>query len=101
MTGGVASSLATCLIGLGQFDEAANLLDQIDIPTVAQLAGDPDWGAGVKLLQAQIAYRRGSYELARTYAQEVTPIFTRKNAEPYQQAALQSLVANIDRAQKN
>jgi len=31
----------------------------------------------------------------------VTPIFTRKNAEPYQQAALQSLVANIDRAQKN
>jgi len=101
LTGGVSSSLATCLIGLGQFDEAAKLLDQIDIPTVAQLAGDPDWGAGVKLLQAQIAYRRGSYDLARTYAREVTPVFTRKNAEPYQQAALQSLVANIDRAQKN
>jgi len=101
LTGGVAASLATCLIGLGQLDEAAKLLDQIDIPTVAQLAGDPDWGAGVKLLQAQIAYRRGSYDLARTYAREVTPVFTRKNAEPYQQAALQSLVANIDRAQKN
>lgn len=101
LTGGVASTLATCLVGLGQFDEADKLLDEIDIPTVAQLAGDPDWGAGVKLLQAQIAYRRGGYPLARTYIREVIPVFTRQNAEPFQQQTLRSLVAQLDRAQRN
>ena len=35
LTGGVASTLATCLIDLGQIDEAAKLLDKIDIPTVS------------------------------------------------------------------
>jgi eukaryotic-like serine/threonine-protein kinase len=101
LTGGVASTLATCLVGLGQFDEAEKLLDEIDIPTVAQLAGDADWGAGVKLLQAQIAYRRKEYERARSYVHEVTPIFTRPNAEQYQQQALRSLTADLDRAQRN
>jgi eukaryotic-like serine/threonine-protein kinase len=101
LTGGVASTLSTCLIGLGQLNEAAKLLEQIDIPSVAQLAGDPEWGAGVKLLQAQIAYRRKEYERARSYVHEVTPIFTRPNAEVYQQQALRSLAADLDRAQKN
>jgi serine/threonine protein kinase/DNA-binding winged helix-turn-helix (wHTH) protein len=101
LTGGVASTLSTCLIGLGQLDEASRLLEQIDIPSVAQLAGDADWGAGVKLLQAQIAYRRKDFERARSYVHEVTPIFTRPNAEQYQQQALRSLAADLDRAQKN
>jgi eukaryotic-like serine/threonine-protein kinase len=101
LTGGVASTLSTCLIGLGQLDEADRLLQQIDIPSVAQLAGDADWGAGVKLLQAQIAYRRKEYERARSYVHEVTPIFTRPNAEQFQQQALRSLTADLDRAPKN
>jgi eukaryotic-like serine/threonine-protein kinase len=101
LTGGVASTLSTCLIGLGQLDEASRLLQQIDIPAVAQLAGDADWGAGVKLLQAQIAYRRKEYERARSYVHEVTPIFTRPNAEQFQQQALRSLTADLDRAPKN
>jgi serine/threonine protein kinase/DNA-binding winged helix-turn-helix (wHTH) protein len=101
LTGGVASTLATCLVGLGELDEADKLLGQIDIPAVAQLAGDPDWGAGVQLLQAQIAYRRGNYDRARTYVREVTPVFTRHNAEPYQEHALRSLVADLDRAPRN
>jgi hypothetical protein len=101
LTGGVASTLSTCLIGLGQLNEAAKLLEQIDIPSVAQLAGDPEWGAGVELLQAQIAYRRKEYERARSYVHEVTPIFTRPNAEAYQQQALRALAADLDRAQTN
>lgn len=101
LTGGVASTLATCLIGLGQLDEAAKLLDRIDIPTVAQLAGDPDWGAGVRLLQAKIALSHANYERARSYATEVTPVFTRQNAEPFQQREFKSLVAELDRIQKN
>jgi ATP/maltotriose-dependent transcriptional regulator MalT len=91
VTGGMASTLAACLIGLGKLDEAGKLLAQIDIPAVAQLAGDPDWGAGVMLLQARIALAKGSYELARNDVQAVTPVFTRKDAEAYQKQTLQAL----------
>ena len=97
LTGGVASTLATCLIDVGQFNEAAKLLDDIDIPTVTQLAGDPDWGAGVKLLQAKIAFARGDYKLARTELREVGSVFTRPNAEPYQQREYRALSDKLDR----
>ncbi|HMG85526.1 MAG TPA: tetratricopeptide repeat protein [Terracidiphilus sp.] len=100
LTGGVASTLAACLIGIDQLDEASKLLSQIDIPVVAQLAGDPDWGAGVKLLQAQIAYRHGDYKGAESYVHDVTPVFTRPNAEQYQRQSLESLVSQLDRAPK-
>jgi len=95
LTGGVASTLAACLIGVGKLDEASRLLDEIDVPAVTQLAGDPDWGAGVKLLQAEIAYRRGDLSTAKTYVQAVTPVFTRKDAEAYQKHALESLTAEL------
>jgi hypothetical protein len=95
LTGGTAYTLASCLIDLRKLDEAAMLLDQIDVKPVAQLTGDPDWGAGVTLAQAQIAYRRGNYEIARNLAETVTPVFTRKDAEPYQKRALESLEAEL------
>jgi serine/threonine protein kinase/DNA-binding winged helix-turn-helix (wHTH) protein len=97
LTGGAAYSLASCLIGLGKLDEAAKFLQQIDAPAVAQLAGDPDWGAGVTLAQAQIAYRRGNYDAARTQVQTVTPVFTRKDTEPYQKHAFETLKAALDK----
>ena len=97
LTGGAAYPLASCLIFLGKLDEASTLLRQIDVPPVAQLAGDPDWGAGVTLAQAEIAYRRGNYDAARGYVQTVTPVFTRKDAEPYQKRALESLRAALDK----
>ena len=97
LTGGTASTLADCLIGLGKLDEASKLLDQVDVPAVAQLAGDPDWGAGVTLAKAEIAYRRGNYEAARNYVHTVTPVYTRENAEPFQKRALESLRAALDK----
>jgi serine/threonine protein kinase/DNA-binding winged helix-turn-helix (wHTH) protein len=97
LTGGTASTLADCLIGLGKLDEASKLLDQVDVPAVAQLAGDPDWGAGVTLAKAEIAYRRGNYDAARNYIQTVTPVYTRENAEPFQKRALESLRAALDK----
>jgi serine/threonine protein kinase len=97
LTGGAAYPLASCLIFLGKLDEASTLLRQIDVPPVAQLTGDPDWGAGVTLAQAEIAYRRGNYDAARGYVQSVTPVFTRKDAEPYQKRALESLRAALDK----
>jgi hypothetical protein len=97
LTGGTAYSLASCLIGLGKLDEAATLLQQIDVPAVAQLTGEPDWGADVTLAQAEIAYRRGSYDKARSSVQTVTPVFTRQDAEPYQKRAFESLKAALDK----
>jgi DNA-binding winged helix-turn-helix (wHTH) protein/serine/threonine protein kinase len=96
LTGGAAYTLASCLIGLGKLDEASALLQQIDVPAVTQLSGDPDWGAGVTLAQAEIAYRSGNHAAARNFVQTVTPVFTRKDAEPYQKRALESLKAALD-----
>jgi DNA-binding winged helix-turn-helix (wHTH) protein/serine/threonine protein kinase len=96
LTGGAAYSLASCLIGLGKLDEANALLQQIDVPAVAQLAGDPDWGAGVTLAEAEIAYRRHDFSTAKAQVQTVTPVFTRNDAEPYQKHALETLKAALD-----
>jgi hypothetical protein len=85
---------------VNQLDEASKLLSHIDIPVVAQLAGDPDWGAGVKLLQAQIAYRRGDYKSAQSYVHDVTAVFTRPNAEQYQRQSLEALASKLNHAQK-
>jgi hypothetical protein len=49
------------------------------------------------LAQAEIAYRRGSYDKARASVQTVTPIFIRQDAEPYQKRAFESLKAALDK----
>jgi hypothetical protein len=95
LTGGTASTLAACLIDKGELDEPSRLLGDIDIPAVAQLAGDPDWGAGVTILEAKIAYRRGDYVSARKHVAAVKPVFTRPNAEKYQREALESLEQSL------
>ncbi len=97
LTGGAAYSLASCLIALNKLDEASTLLQQIDIPALAQLTGDPDWGANATLAQAEIAYRHGNYDAARGYVETATPVFTRKNAEPYQKRSLESLKAALEK----
>jgi DNA-binding winged helix-turn-helix (wHTH) protein/serine/threonine protein kinase len=97
LTGATADTLASCLIGLGKLDDASALLQQIDIPVVAQLTGDPDWGAGVTLERAEIAYRHRDYQAARGYVDAIAPVFTRKDAELYQKHAFESLKAALDK----
>ncbi|HEY5068668.1 MAG TPA: tetratricopeptide repeat protein, partial [Candidatus Acidoferrum sp.] len=97
LTGAAGDTLANCLIGLGKLNEAATLLQQIDVPAVAQLTGDPDWGAGVSLAQAEIAYRRGNYDTARVYLKTAEPVFTRKDQEPFQKRAFESLKAALEK----
>jgi serine/threonine protein kinase/DNA-binding winged helix-turn-helix (wHTH) protein len=97
LTGGVADTLAGCLIGMGKLDEASALLQQIDVPAVAQLTGDRDWGAGVTLEKAEISYRHRDYDAARAYVQTVTPVFSRKDTEPYQKRAFETLKTALDR----
>jgi DNA-binding winged helix-turn-helix (wHTH) protein/serine/threonine protein kinase len=97
LTGAAADTLVGCLIGLDQLEEATILLQQIDVSAVAQLTGDPDWGAGVTLERAKIAYRHRDYEAARGYVQTIAPVFSRKDAEPYQKHAFESLRAALDK----
>jgi DNA-binding winged helix-turn-helix (wHTH) protein/serine/threonine protein kinase len=97
LTGATAYGLASCLISLGKLDEAAALLQPIDTAQVAQLTGDPNWGANVILAQAEIAYRRGNVDVARGYLQTAAPAFSGKDAEPYQKRAVESLKAALDK----
>jgi DNA-binding winged helix-turn-helix (wHTH) protein/tetratricopeptide (TPR) repeat protein len=97
LTGGTASTLAACLIGLNRLDEASRLLSGIDVAAVAQLTGDPNSGADVTLLQAEIAYRQKDYATARKEVDAIKPIFTRADAEPYQRRTLEALAAALQR----
>jgi hypothetical protein len=97
LTEAVGSTLGMCLVGLGRLDEASKLLDAINVGLVAQLAGDPNWGAGVQILQAEIAYRKHDYDTARKLVQAVTPVFTRADAEAYQKHALETLTAELEK----
>jgi hypothetical protein len=95
LTGGTALPLANCLIGLGKLQEASKLLEEIDPKVVAQLAGDPDWGANVSLAQAEISLLRGDYAQAQKYVEAARPAFSRPDAEAYQKRKLDSLSAAI------
>lgn len=99
LTGGAANSLAECLIDQNKFDEAESLLRKIDIKAVAQLTGDPNWGANVDLAEAKIALRRGNTTMARQKIQEVVPVFSRADAEPYQKRTMESLLAQMKERQ--
>jgi ATP/maltotriose-dependent transcriptional regulator MalT len=97
LTGGTASTLASCLIGVNKLEPAATLLDNIDIKAVAQLSGSPesDWSANLDLSRAEIAYRRGDLERAEQLLRAVVPVLSRADAEPFQQRAVEKLAAAI------
>jgi len=91
LAGGTSLPLANCLIGLGQLQEASQYLSNLDTKAIAQLTGDPDWGAGVTLAQAEIAYRTGDYAQARKFLDLVQPVFSRPDAEAYQKRKMDEL----------
>ena len=94
---GTSLPLANCLIGLGKLQEASNLLDGINSNLVVQLTGDPDWGAGVTLAQAEIAIHQGRVREATKYLDSVRPVFSRPDAEAYQRHKMEELSALLQR----
>jgi eukaryotic-like serine/threonine-protein kinase len=97
LTGASAEVLAECLIDRNQFDEAAKLLDGIDIKAVSQLTGIADWSATVDLDRAEIAYGHGDYAAARKDIQPAIAVFSRADAEPYQKHKLETLLSSLER----
>jgi serine/threonine protein kinase len=96
LTGGVAATLANCLIGLRKYDEASKLLDGIDSKVVSQLTGDPDWGANVSLAQAEIALRQGNYPQAKKFLDSARPAFSRPDTEAYVKQKMETLTAELN-----
>lgn len=88
---GSAYTLAFCLFEQGKVDEAKRMLEGIDTQLVAQQAGDPNWGANVWLLQAQIAARKGDHATARGLLAKAKPVFSKPEAEAYQRDAVAAL----------
>ena len=91
LASGIALPLANCLIGLGKLQDASQLLASLNIKAASQLTGDPDWGAGVTLAQAEIAVRQGAYTQAQQSLDNVRPVFSRPNAEAYQRQKMEEL----------
>ena len=98
LTGGTASTLANCLIGRAQWNEAAGLLDSIDVKATTQLAGDPDWFAGVELARAEIALGRHDAAEARRRLSLAEPVFAKPAAEEYQKKTVARLRAALGAA---
>ncbi len=96
LTGGAAMTTASCLIRLNRLQRADALLKQVNVPAVAQLVGDPDIGAEVMLQEAQIAFRKGNYRVARSDIEQVRTVFTKGNAEPYKKHEFAQLRAELD-----
>ena len=92
---GTALSLANCLIGLGKLQEASQYLQGLDAKAVVQLTGDPDWGAGVTLANAEIALKQGSYALAKKDLDTVRPVYSRPDAEAYQKQKMDELSQEV------
>ncbi len=84
LTDATAYTLAACQIAAGRFAEAARSLAGIDRNAVAQLAGDPNWGANVDLALAQIAVAQHRNADARNLLERSRAAFTLPGAEPYQ-----------------
>ncbi|HEX8711296.1 MAG TPA: tetratricopeptide repeat protein, partial [Terracidiphilus sp.] len=98
LAGGTAFAEANCLIPLGKLQEATALLGQVNVPVVAQLAGDPELGAEVAFAKAQIAYRGGNYGAAKSQLEQVAPAFARSDIEPYEKQQFDSLQASLDKS---
>ncbi|HEY2662217.1 MAG TPA: winged helix-turn-helix domain-containing protein [Caulobacteraceae bacterium] len=97
LTQAAGFSWASCLVAVGRLQQAEVLLKPIDAGSVAQLAGDPDWGANLALARAQIAFNRKNYVAARKELPAAAPLAGAK-ADPYQRKALADLTSALSEA---
>jgi hypothetical protein len=84
LAGAVSYALATCLCLSNKLDEATATLGTIDVPSVTQLIGDPTFPAGIVLSEAEIAFRRGDFALARQKLAAAAPVFQNPNTDAFE-----------------
>ena len=84
LTDAAAYTAGACLIQARRYRDAAAHLEGIDRQSVAQLAGDPNWGANVDLALAQVASAIGDRAEAQRRLDASAGAFQLPGAEPYQ-----------------
>ncbi len=88
-------SMATCLVGLGKFDQADHLLSKIDLPALEQMYSDPDWSVDYELTKAEIAMGRADYQTAGHQIALARPASTKPGGAPYRLAWFKRLTARL------
>lgn len=91
-------SMATCLVGLGHFDQGAEMLARVNVPAVAQMYADADWVADVDLTKAEIALGKKDLLAARQRLAAAKPRCTKPGGAPYRLAWLQRLTGELAHA---
>jgi hypothetical protein len=86
---------ADCLILARRFDAAEQHLAGIKPDAVAQLAGDPDWGANLDIAAAQIAISRGDLAATRARLTQAARAMNKVAADPYQVREYRKLCAQV------
>jgi hypothetical protein len=79
-----AFALAFCDIGGGKANEAAALLARIDANSIAQLNGDPSFGANIALAKAQVALKQGNRSEASSQFALAQQMFRQQTPSSYQ-----------------
>lgn len=95
LTGGVAYTLAFCLIGTNHLNEASQLLDSIDVKATEQQAGSTSVEASIAVAKGEIAAKRGDLASARSYADQAAKTFDSPNAAVGDKKSLETLRAEI------
>ena len=97
LAGAVAYTVATCLCLSNKLDEATAVLKTINVPAVTQLVGDPSFPAGVLLSEADIAFRRGDFALARQKLAAAAPAFQNPDTDLFERQRLARLQKSLSR----
>lgn len=88
------ATVASCLIGSGRAAEAMPLLRGIDRTKVAELVGDPKWGANLDLALAQVCALTGRADEARTRLAAATTLLG-SDADAHQKRLIQRTAAML------
>lgn len=81
---GADFTLAECLIMARRFGDAERQLAGVKPDAVAQLTGDPDWGANLDIARAQISLSRGDRSKARADLAAAADAMRKPTAESYE-----------------
>ena len=88
-------ALATCLVGLGQYDQAQRLLAKVDAAALAQMYGDADWTVDYALVDAEIKLGLKDVAGASQRLAAAKPKATKPGAAPYRAAWFHHLASSL------
>ena len=95
MDSSVKFTQATCLVGLGQYDQARRQLAKVDAAALAQINGDADWTVDYALVDAEIELGLKDVAGALQRLAAAKPTATKPGAAPYRAAWFHHLASSL------